>query len=58
MEDLSPDQVRVHFRLSELVEVKSWVLGFGGAATVIAPEELRDLVREEVEQMQVNCGVS
>ena len=58
LEDLSPDQVRVHFRLSELVEVKSWVLGFGGAATVIAPEELRELLREEVEQMQRNCEVS
>jgi predicted DNA-binding transcriptional regulator YafY len=54
LEDLAPDRVRVHFRLSELVEVKSWVLGFGGAATVIAPEELRELVGEEVEAMKLN----
>ena len=40
------------------MEVKSWVLGFGGAATVIAPDELRDLVREEVEQMLLNCKMS
>jgi predicted DNA-binding transcriptional regulator YafY len=54
LEDLAPDLVRVHFRLSELVEVKSWVLGFGGAAKVIAPEELRELVREEVDEMKRN----
>jgi predicted DNA-binding transcriptional regulator YafY len=54
LEDLAPDRLRVHFRLSELVEVKSWVLGFGGAATVIAPEELRELVGEEVEAMKLN----
>ncbi len=56
LEDLAPDRVRVNFTLSELVEVKSWVLGFGGAAKVIAPEELRELVSEEVEEMRRNCG--
>lgn len=55
LEELAPDRVRVHFRLSELVEVKSWVLGFGGAARVIAPEQLRELVAEEVEAMRQNC---
>jgi len=56
LEALAPDRVRVHFTLSELVELKSWVLGFGGAAKVIAPEELRELVGEEVEEMRRNCG--
>jgi predicted DNA-binding transcriptional regulator YafY len=54
LEDLAPDLVRVHFRLSELVEVKSWVLGFGGAAKVIAPEELTELVFQELDQMCQN----
>jgi len=54
LEELAPDRVRVHFRLSELVEVKSWVLSFGGAATVIAPDALRELVREEADQMKRN----
>ena len=54
LEDLAPDRVRVHFRVNELVEVKSWVLKFGGAATVIAPEELRDLVLEELAEMTRN----
>ncbi len=51
IEELEPDLVRVHFRLSELVEVKSWTLRFGGAAAVVAPEQLREMVREEVAQM-------
>lgn len=54
LEDLAPDQVRVHFRLNELVEVKSWTLKFGGAARVIAPDELRDLVLEELDEMRSN----
>ena len=56
LENLAADHVRVKFRLSELVEVKSWVLGFGRAARVIAPEELRKIVREEVEVMIRECG--
>ena len=54
LEDLAQDRVRVSFRISELVEVKSWVLGFGGAAVVIAPDELRELVEEEIEAMRGN----
>ncbi len=54
LEDLAPNRVRVHFRLNELVEVKSWVLKFGGAATVISPAKLRNLVREELKQMERN----
>jgi len=56
LETLAPDCVRVHFRLNELVEVKSWTLKFGGAAKVIAPEELRDLVMEELDEMLRNYG--
>lgn len=49
--DLSPDRVQIRFRLSELVEVKSWVLRFGGAAKVIAPAALKQMVCEEITQM-------
>jgi predicted DNA-binding transcriptional regulator YafY len=56
IETLAPDCVRVHFRLNELVEVKIWTLKFGGAAKVIAPDELRELVMEEVDEMQRNYG--
>jgi predicted DNA-binding transcriptional regulator YafY len=52
LEEISPDRVNVRFRLSELVEVKSWVLRFGGAAKVLAPDALREMVREEIEEMK------
>jgi predicted DNA-binding transcriptional regulator YafY len=51
LEEISPDRVRVRFRLSELVEVKSWVLRFGGAAKVMAPLALREMVCEEIAEM-------
>lgn len=54
LEVFSPDRVRVHFRVNELVEVKSWTLRFGGAATVIEPVELRELVFEELAQIRRN----
>ena len=54
LETLGPDRVRVHFHLNELVEVKSWTLKFGGAAKVITPDELRELVMEELDGMRRN----
>jgi predicted DNA-binding transcriptional regulator YafY len=54
LEDLAPDLVRVRFRLNELVEVKTWVLGLGEAATVIAPPELIEMVTGEIHQMRAN----
>lgn len=54
LEILTPDRVRVNFQLNELVEVKSWTLKFGGAAKVIAPKELRELVMAELDEMQRN----
>jgi|GEM_PF-1420084 len=51
IEELNPDCVRIHFQLSELVEVKSWVLKFGGAAKVITPPALQGLVRKELKEM-------
>lgn len=54
IEDLGPDLVRMHFRLSELIEVKSWVLRFGGAARVIGPVELREMVLGEIAGMTRN----
>jgi hypothetical protein len=37
--------------LSTTVEIKNWVLGFGGNAVVIEPEELRAEITRELEQM-------
>jgi proteasome accessory factor B len=43
--------VTVRFRLSNTVEVKSWVLGFGASAIVLEPESLRAEVAVELEGM-------
>ena len=45
---------KVKDRLNELVEVKSWTLKFGGAATVIAPDELWELMMDELDEMRRN----
>jgi WYL domain len=41
----------VRFRLSNPVELKSWVLGFGANANVLEPESLRDEIAAEPEQL-------
>ena len=38
------------YRLSNTVEIKSWVLGFGANAIVLEPESLRDEIAAELEQ--------
>lgn len=57
LEEISPDQVNVGFRLGELVEVKSWVLRFGGAAKVLAPAALRKMVCAEITEMSKNYNL-
>lgn len=37
------------FRLSTIEEIKSWVLGFGRHVQALAPDELRDAIRAELE---------
>jgi predicted DNA-binding transcriptional regulator YafY len=39
------------FELGDLHEVKSWVLSFGSKAVVLGPEELREEIMEEVQQV-------
>lgn len=54
LEKIGPSHVHVHFRLSELTEVKSWVLSLGSAATVISPNALRELVCDEANDIKRN----
>ncbi|MFN9291737.1 MAG: WYL domain-containing protein, partial [Planctomyces sp.] len=39
--------VELQLRLNDLTAVSKWVLGFGSSATVLAPAELQQLVRQE-----------
>jgi predicted DNA-binding transcriptional regulator YafY len=41
----------VRYRLSNTVEIKSWILGFGANAIVLEPESLREEIAAELEQM-------
>jgi len=47
--DLEDGSAVLSFRVSGLSEVCSWVMGFGGEAEVLKPQELRKLVRERAE---------
>ena len=48
LEPLSNGGVRLSFDIADLTEVKTWVLGFGSMAKVIAPPGLRDAVKAEL----------
>ena len=39
------------FHLSTTVEIKGWILSFGGNAIVLEPEDFREEVREELEEL-------
>jgi proteasome accessory factor B len=48
--------VEMHLKLGSLQEVQRWVLGWGGAARVLAPQELADSVRKAAEQILSSAG--
>ncbi|MFO1459797.1 MAG: WYL domain-containing protein [Verrucomicrobiota bacterium] len=48
--------VEMHLKLGSLQEVQRWVLGWGGAARVMAPQELADSVRKAAEQILSGAG--
>lgn len=50
-----PDQgVELNLRLGSLEEISRWILGWGAEATVLAPPELADLVRDTAEALVKN----
>lgn len=52
MRDLKNGSLELTLQLGALPEVESWVLGWGSHATVLAPEELRDRLRETISRLQ------
>ncbi len=49
----------LHLRLSDTIEVKSWLLSFGAQAEVLSPPELREEVMEEVRMLAERyCGTA
>jgi predicted DNA-binding transcriptional regulator YafY len=50
-EEATDDAVLAHYRPADLNEIAPWLLGWGTAAEVIAPRELRDRLREEARSL-------
>lgn len=51
LRELKNGAVELHLKLSSLVEIERWVLGWGGDAKVIKPRELFDSVRESAKKI-------
>jgi predicted DNA-binding transcriptional regulator YafY len=56
VEELEGGGLILRFRVSGLGDVKRWILQYGSQAEVLAPEELREAVREEVQRMAEEYG--
>jgi predicted DNA-binding transcriptional regulator YafY len=50
-EEGTSDEVLARYRLRDLDEIAPWLLGWGTAAEVIAPPELRDRLRREAQSL-------
>jgi predicted DNA-binding transcriptional regulator YafY len=51
LQEMKGGAVMLHMKLSSLAEVQRWVLSWGGHATVLAPKELRVMVRAAAQQL-------
>jgi proteasome accessory factor B len=51
LRELKNGGVELTLKLSSLVEIERWVLGWGGDATVIKPAELQESIREAARQI-------
>ena len=49
--ELKNGGVELHLKLSSLVEIERWVLGWGGDAKVVKPRELIDSVRQSAKRI-------
>ena len=49
--ELPDGRLEVTYRVSGILEILPWILGWGSAVEVLAPEELRDRVAETARQM-------
>lgn len=58
MRELPGGGLEVRLRLGALLEVEQWVLGWGAAAEVVAPAELRENIRKTVTLLAANYGAA
>ena len=57
LEELSDGRLRMTLRIGHWLEVRHWVLGWGGACEVVKPRELRSAVMEAVSEMARTYGL-
>jgi predicted DNA-binding transcriptional regulator YafY len=57
LRDLSDGRVELTLTVADTLEVRRWILGFGVEAEVVAPERLREALREEAEQMAARSAL-
>jgi hypothetical protein len=50
-EPLSDGRLRLILRVGSILEIRNWVLGWGGACEVIRPADLRRDIQEEIRVM-------
>lgn len=48
-------EIEMSLELGDLKEITRWILSWGGQAKVLAPKELKTVVKKEVAQMTKNC---
>jgi proteasome accessory factor B len=58
LRELSDGAVELELQLSSLVEVHRWLLGWGAAATVLAPQQLVEMIRNSAQGILANYPVS
>ncbi len=56
--DLPSGEIELQLRLGSLVEIERWILGWGGAATVLEPLELIERLRTAAKAILDRCGPS
>jgi predicted DNA-binding transcriptional regulator YafY len=56
MRELPGGGLELRLRLGALLEVEQWILGWGAAAEVVAPAELRESIRKTVAALAVRYG--
>jgi proteasome accessory factor B len=56
LRDLKQGGVELSLKLSSLVEIERWVLGWGGDATVVKPRELRESIRAAARRILTQDG--
>jgi len=51
LRELRNGEVELHLKLSSLIEIQRWVLGWGGDARVLRPAELRESIRKAAQKL-------